>query len=140
MIIREIHYYLLTESQSKFLRQVNTFGTQSNQIARAVSWVRDNYREPLQIEDLAARVNMASSTLHRHFRQVTALSPLQFQKRLRLYEAQRLMLIEGHDTAKASMEVGYESVTQFNREYKRLFNEPPYRDIDRMRKARADTT
>ncbi len=133
MIIREIHYHLLTSPQGECLRLVNTLGTQSNQIARAISWLRDNYKAPLQVETLAEQMNMAASTFHRHFRKVTTLSPLQFQKRLRLYEAQRLMLAEGKDATSAALNVGYESVTQFNREYKRLFSEPPFRDVNRMR-------
>lgn len=135
MIIREIHYHLLTGPQGNCLRLVSTLGTQTNRIAQAISWLRENYREPLIIERLASRVNMAESTFHRHFRKVTSLSPLQFQKRLRLYEAQRLMLAEDNDAATAALEVGYESATQFNREYKRQFGEPPHRDISRMRDA-----
>jgi AraC-like DNA-binding protein len=133
MIIREIHYNLLLGPYGDCLRLVSTLGTQTNQIAQAISWLRENYREPLLIEKLASRVNMAESTFHRYFRMVTTLSPLQFQKRLRLYEAQRLMLAEDKDAATAALYVGYESATQFNREYKRQFGEPPHRDISRMR-------
>ncbi len=133
LIKRELHYRLLLGPHGECLRQLNTLGTQSNQIATAISWLRDNYREPLLVEALAKKVNMAPSTFHRHFRLVTTLSPLQFQKRLRLYEAQRLMLMEDIDTGTASMSVGYESATQFNREYKREFGNPPFRDITRMR-------
>ena len=135
MIIREIHYHLLAGPQGWCLRLVSTLGTQSNQIAQAISWLRDNYKEPLQIEALAKRVNMAESTFHRHFREMTTLSPLQFQKRLRLYEAQRLMLTDDNDAATAALAVGYESATQFSREYKREFGEPPHRDVNRMRVA-----
>ena len=124
MIIREIHYRLLIGPQGERLRMVNTIGTQSNQIARTITWLRDNYKEPLQVDELARKVNMATSTFHRHFREVTTLSPLQFQKRLRLYEAQRLMLAEDEDATMAALAVGYESPTQFNREYKRLFGDP----------------
>mgnify|MGYP002538043888 CR=1 FL=1 len=90
LIIREIHYRLLIGPQGEFLRRLNTLGTQSNQIAQAITWLRDNYREPLQVDKLAQKVNMATSTFHRHFKEVTTLSPLQFHKRLRLYEAKRL--------------------------------------------------
>ena len=107
------------------------------QIAQAVTWLRDNYRSPLQVEELARRVNMATSTFHRHFKEVTSLSPLQFHKRLRLFEAQRLMLSERVDAASAGLAVGYESPTQFNREYKRLFGEPPHRNITRLKNARS---
>jgi AraC-like DNA-binding protein len=133
MIIREIHYRLLIGPQGERLRMINTLGTQSNQIAKTITWLRDNYKEPLQVDELARRVNMATSTFHRHFRQVTTLSPLQFQKRLRLYEAQRLMLTENEDAALAALAVGYESPTQFNREYKRLFREPPHRHVSQLR-------
>ncbi len=95
--------------------------------------MRDNYKEPLQVDELARRVNTATSTFHRHFTQVTTLSPLQFQKRLRLYEVQRLMLAESEDAAIAGLAVGYESPTQFNREYKRLFGEPPHRHVSRLK-------
>jgi len=133
MIIREIHYRLLIGPQGERLRMVNTLGTQSNQIAKTITWLRDNYKEPLQVDELARNVNMATSTFHRHFREVTTLSPLQFQKRLRLYEAQRLMLAENEDAAVAALVVGYESPTQFNREYKRLFGEPPHRHVSQLK-------
>ena len=132
MVIREIHYRLLIGPQGEHLRSLNTFGTQSNQIAQAITWLKDNYKEPLQVDKLARQVNMATSTFHRHFKEVTTLSPLQFHKRLRLYEAQRLMLAENENAASAGLEVGYESPTQFNREYKRLFGEPPHRNVSRM--------
>jgi AraC-like DNA-binding protein len=139
MIIREIHYYLLTGPQGDVMRLFSTLGTRSNRIAQAVTWLRENFREPLRIEALAEQVNMASSTFNRHFRQVTNLSPLQFQKRLRLYEAQRLMLTENKDAAVVAFEVGYESAAQFNREYKRQFGEPPHRDKNRLIAAGAIT-
>lgn len=133
MIIREIHYYLLCGSQGKCLRLFNTNGTQANQIAQAISWLRENYTSPLRMEELARYVNMAPSTFNRHFKEVTSLSPLQFQKRLRLYEAERLMLLEGKDTGTAALMVGYESGSQFNREYKRQFGAPPRKDIAKKR-------
>jgi len=132
MIIREIHYRLLIGPQGERLRMLNTLGTQSNQISKTITWLRDNYKGPLRVEELAGKVNMATSTFHRLFRQVTTLSPLQFQKRLRLYEAQRLMLVENEDAALAGLAVGYESPTQFNREYKRLFGEPPHRHVSQL--------
>lgn len=133
IIIREIHYLLLIGPGGNDLRQLNTLSTQSNQIAQAISWLRKNYRESLQVDELARRVNMATSTFHRHFKEITGLSPLQYHKRLRLYEAQRLMLTENHNASSASLAVGYESGTQFNREYKRLFGEPPHRDMSQRR-------
>ena len=132
MILREIHYFLLTGPQGVQLRRINTFGTQSNQVSRAIAWMRHNFTEPVQIDDLARKVNMATSTFHRHFKDVTTLSPLQYLKRLRLYEAQRLMLVELLDAGSAGLAVGYESTTQFNREYKRLFGDPPLRNIKSM--------
>lgn len=133
MILREIHFHLLTGEQGNCLRTFSTTGTQANQIAQAITWLRENYVKPLQVEELARQVNMAPSTFHRHFRQVTNLSPLQFQKSLRLYEAERLMLLEGKDATTAALEVGYESGSQFNREYKRQFGAPPRRDVAQKR-------
>ncbi len=133
LIIREIHYRLLIGPQGECLRMVNTHGTQSNQIAKSITWLKDNYKEPLHVDELARRVNMATSTFHRHFRDVTTLSPLQFQKRLRLNEAQRLMLSENEGAEAAALAVGYESPTQFNREYKRLFGEPPRRHLSQLK-------
>ncbi len=140
MIIREIYYRMLIGPQGTFLRRFHTLGSQSTQIAQAVTWLRDNYRSPLQVEELARRVNMATSTFHRHFKEVTSLSPLQFHKRLRLFEAQRLMLTEHTDAATAGLAVGYESPTQFNREYKRLFGEPPHRNITRLKEVRSGSS
>ena len=133
MILREIHYYLLCGSQGKCLRLFNTNGTQANQIAQAISGLRENYTSPLRMEELARYANMAPSTFNRHFKEVTSLSPLQFQKRLRLYEAERLMLLEGKDAGTAALMVGYESGSQFNREYKRQFGAPPRKDVAKKR-------
>lgn len=129
MILREIHYYLLSSSQGKCLRMFNSGGAQDSQIARAIAWLRENFARPLRMDEVARYVNMAPSTFNRHFKEVTSLSPLQFQKRLRLYEAERLMLLEGMDAGSAALEVGYESASQFNREYKRLFGAPPRKDV-----------
>lgn len=133
MILREIHYYLLCGNQGRCLRLFSTTGTQANQVAEAISWLRKHYAESLSMEELARRVNMAPSTFNRHFKEVTSLSPLQFQKRLRLYEAERLMLMEGRDAGTAALMVGYESGSQFNREYKRQFGAPPRRDVAKKR-------
>ncbi|MDR1776956.1 MAG: AraC family transcriptional regulator [Desulfovibrio sp.] len=134
LIIREIHYRLLTGPQGGWLRSVCAMGTKTNQIARAISLLREKYNKPLRVETLADTANMAPSTFHRHFREVTNLSPLQFQKLLRLHEAQRLMLIDRYDVISASHTVGYESATQFIREYKRQFGEPPRRNVNRLKK------
>lgn len=133
MLMREIHFYLLEGSLGGALRLFSIAGTKSHKIAQAIAWLRAHFSEPLQMETLARRVNMASSTFNRYFREVTSLSPLQFQKRLRLYEAQRLMFREGQDACSAATAVGYESSSQFTREYKRLFGAPPRQDIERKR-------
>lgn len=129
LLFKEVHYRLLASSFGHVLRNLNTFGSQGNQIARAIAWLKENYKEPLLVEDLASRSNMAPSTFHKYFKEITTLSPLQYQKRLRLAEAQRLMLSASHDVTEAAMAVGYESATQFIREYKRLFGQPPRKDI-----------
>jgi AraC-like DNA-binding protein len=133
IIRREIFYRLLVGDQGARLRQMASVGTQSNQIARAIYWLKGNFTRPLRIDDLAAQVNMSTSTFHHHFRAVTAMSPLQYQKWLRLYEARRLMLTERLDATTAAFQVGYESPSQFSREYSRLFGNSPLRDITNLR-------
>lgn len=133
MIVKEIHYLLLTSPLGDILRAVSTKGSQNNQIANAISWLKENYRQSLKIEELAKKFNMAESSFYRHFSKVTSLSPLQYQKQLRLYEAQRLMLSENFDAANAAYTVGYESASQFNREYKRMFGMPPKTNINRIK-------
>jgi AraC-like DNA-binding protein len=132
MIMREIHYYLLAGPEGEDFRLLGTAESPNNQIARAVSWLREHYRELFSLAELATQVGMSQPSLYRHFSRITGTSPLQFQKKLRLYEAQRLMLTEDKSAETAAYEVGYESPTQFNREYKRQFGEPPYRDIERL--------
>ena len=133
MIVKEIHYLLLTSPLGDILRTINTKGSQNNQMANAIAWLKENYRLPLKIDELAQKFNMAESSFYRHFSKVTSLSPLQYQKQLRLYEAQRLMLAENFDAANAAYEVGYESASQFNREYKRMFGLPPKANINKIR-------
>lgn len=113
---REIFYRLLVGEQGARLRQIVTGGSHSHQIARAIDWLKVHFRESLRVEDLAAYSGMSTSSFHRHFRSLTAMSPLQFQKRLRLNEARQLMLTERLDAATASFQVGYESPSQFSRE------------------------
>jgi AraC-like DNA-binding protein len=137
IIQREIIYRLLVGDQGERLRQIASAGSQSHQIARAIDWLKGNYSQPLHIDDLAAQVRMSSSTFHHHFRSMTALSPLQFQKQLRLQEARRLMLAERMDAATAGFQVGYESPSQFSREYNRLFGASPLRDIANLRQLAA---
>lgn len=133
MILREIHYRLLIGPQGRYLRRLGTHDSHAARIAGAIAWLREHYREPFQVEVLALRAHMAISTFHRHFKAITGLSPLQFHKQLRLYEAQRLMLTGEENATSAGFAVGYESSTQFNREYKRLFGRPPRRDITELR-------
>ena len=138
IIQREIFYRLLVGDQGARLRQIASAGSQSQQIARAIDWLKDNFTQPLRIDDLATQVNMSTSTFHHHFRTLTAMSPLQYQKWLRLNEARRLMLIENQDAATVAFQVGYESPSQFSREYGRLFGAPPLRDITSLRQMTAN--
>lgn len=133
MIIKEIHYLLLTSPLGDILRSVNAKGSQNNRISNAIAWLKENYQHPLKIDELAQKFNMAESSFYRHFSKVTSLSPLQYQKQLRLYEAQRLMLSENFDAANAAYKVGYESASQFNREYKRMFGTPPKTNINQIK-------
>lgn len=133
MMLHELHYLLLISPHGHILRQLNMPGTQNHQIVQAINWIQENYRQPMRIEELARRVNMSTANLHRRFKMLTGLSPLQYQKQLRLHEAQRLMLVENERASNAALRVGYGSVTQFNREYKRIFGEPPMRDRKRRR-------
>ncbi|MCD2182575.1 AraC family transcriptional regulator [Rhizobium sp. TRM96647] len=125
----EILYRLLTGEQGARLRRIALSGTSSNRVAKAVAWLKENYTRPLRVEELAEVANMGVSTLHHHFRAMTAMSPLQFQKQLRLHHARDLMLAEPLDAATVALRVGYESPTQFSREYRRMFGHPPVRDI-----------
>ena len=133
IIQREITYRLLIGDQGAHLRQIASTGSQSHRIAEAIDWLKDNFNQALRIEDLAAKVCMSTSSFHHYFRMMTALSPLQFQKQLRLREARRLMLTEYLDAATAAFQVGYESSSQFSREYNRQFGAPPLRDIANLR-------
>lgn len=129
IVIREIYSRILISPMGMHVRQLCTLGTQSNQITKAVDWLKSNFRKPFKIEELAEYVHMAPTTFHRHFRKITSVSPIQYQKNLRLYEARRLMISDNETVANAAFAVGYESPTQFSREYKRHFGVPPKRDI-----------
>lgn len=133
LIQREIHYRLLTSDQGGRLAQIASIGSQGHRIARAIAWLKARYAEPLRIEELAAHAQMSPSSFHHHFRQLTAMSPLQFQKWLRLNEARRLLLAGEADVSSAAFRVGYESPSQFSREYSRLFGAPPRQDVARLR-------
>jgi AraC-like DNA-binding protein len=132
---REIIYRVLRGPVGKHLRAIATLGEQSNRTAKAVAWLRANFNKPLRVEELADVAQMGVSTFHHHFRSLTAMSPLQYQKRLRLHAARVRMMTEGLDAASAAFEVGYESASQFNREYGRFFGQPPMRDIKALRLA-----
>ncbi len=132
MIIKEIYYRLLTGPIGGQLRLINTKGTRSHQIAQAISIIKDKYSEKLNMDEVALSVNMAPSSFYRNFKKVTQVSPLQYQKQLKLNEAQRLMLTGNYDAASAGYEVGYESSTQFSREYKKMFGNPPKADIKKL--------
>lgn len=133
LILREIVYRILRTPQGRRLRAIATTGDLSHRTARAIAWLRANYAKPLRIEELAGIARMGVSTLHHQFRGLTAMSPLQYQKQLRLQTAKQRMLIDGIDATSAAYEVGYESVSQFNREYSRFFGQPPMRDIKSIR-------
>lgn len=135
LVQREILYRLLMGEQGDRLRQIGTAGSQSHQIGHAIEWLKHHFAEPLRIDELATRVRMSTSSFHHHFRALTAMSPLQYQKWIRLNEARRLMLGEGLDAATAAYRVGYESASQFSREYSRQFGAPPMRDITQLRQA-----
>jgi len=139
LIQREVIYRLLRGPQGKHLRGIATLGEQSNRTAKAVAWLRDNYAKPLRVEELASVAQMGVSTLHHHFRSLTAMSPLQYQKQLRLHTARVRMFTDGLDAASAAFEVGYESPSQFSREYSRFFGQPPMRDIKLRRGASVAT-
>jgi AraC-like DNA-binding protein len=133
LIEQEILYRLLTGPDGPRLMHIARAESQSNKVARAVDWIRLNFVQPLRIEELAERVNMSVSSLHHHFKAVTAMTPMQYQKQLRLQEARRLMLTERVDVGTAGYRVGYQSPSQFSREYSRLYGLPPLRDIEAMR-------
>jgi AraC-like DNA-binding protein len=130
---REILYRLLKSEEGWRLRQMASAHTHSRRIARAIEWIKSRYSEPLPVEKLAGEANMSPSSFHEHFRAVTAMSPLQYQKQVRLQEARRLLLSEAVDAATAGHRVGYESPSQFSREYSRLFGAPPKKDMERLR-------
>jgi AraC-like DNA-binding protein len=132
---REIIYRVLRSPLGKHLRAIATLGEQSNRTGKAVAWLKANFARPLRVEELASVAQMGVSTFHHHFRSLTAMSPLQYQKQLRLHVARERMLNNGMDAASAAFEVGYESASQFNREYSRFFGQPPIRDVKARRLA-----
>ena len=135
LALREIFYRLLTGEQGARLRQLSVNNSLTQRVSRAIDWLQQHYAEPLRIDTLAGEVCMSVSGLHHHFKAVTALSPLQYQKHLRLQEARRLLLGGTLDAATAGYRVGYQSPSQFSREYRRLFGAPPRQDLARLRGA-----
>jgi AraC-like DNA-binding protein len=133
LVTREIVFRLLKGGQGGRLRQIAVLGGHSHRIARALERLRKNFDRPLRIEDIARELGMSVSGFHHHFKAVTAMSPLQFQKQLRLQEARRLMLGEDLDAASAGYSVGYSDASHFTREYKRHFGAPPARDVEQLR-------
>ncbi|MDD2967555.1 MAG: AraC family transcriptional regulator [Desulfovibrionaceae bacterium] len=133
IIMRELHYLLLIGAQGSILQGLYSQGSQNTQAIEAITLLKQHIASPVRVEELARQVNMSVSSLYRHFKNITGFSPLQYHKQLRLYEAQRLMLMENERAANAALSVGYESVTQFNREYKRMFGAPPHRDVSKRR-------
>ncbi len=135
LIMRELHYWLLTGRHGRIVCGIACLDGIAQRIARATAVLRSQFERPLRVERLAAHAGMSSSTFHHHFRAITSLSPLQFQKQLRLIEARRRMLVDGLPVSRAAFEVGYESVSQFTREYGRMFGLPPGRDMSLSRAA-----
>jgi AraC-like DNA-binding protein len=138
LIEREIIYRILQGAEGARLRAIATHGEQSHRTARAIDWLKSNYEKPLRVDELAQMARMGVSTFHHHFREMTAMSPVQYQKQLRLQAARSRMLTDDLDASSAAIQVGYESVSQFNREYSRLFGQPPMRDIRALRSSGAD--
>jgi len=135
LVEREIVYRLLCGPQGEMLRQLARRSSQLAQISRAIGIIRARFDEKIRVEELARAADMSPTSFHRHFRRVTALSPLQFQKRIRLHEARRALLSRNVDATQVSLDVGYDSTSQFNREYRRLFGKPPGRDAAEARRA-----
>jgi AraC-like DNA-binding protein len=133
LVVREIVYRLLTGAQGDRMRHLATFGGHEHRMVRAVSKLRDQFDKPLHIEDMARELGMSVSGFHAHFKAVTAMSPLQFQKQLRLQTARRLMLSDNLDAGEAGFRVGYDDQSHFSRDYKRHFGKPPMRDVERLR-------
>ncbi|MCX7707421.1 MAG: AraC family transcriptional regulator [Anaerolineae bacterium] len=132
LIVREIIYRLLRGEQGERLRHMASQDGHTQRIVKAIGWLRKEFDKPLRIEEIARNLGMSVSSFHHHFKAVTAMSPLQYQKQIRLQEARRLMLAEGLDAADAGFRVGYHDAAHFSREYKRLFGEPPMRNVRRL--------
>jgi AraC-like DNA-binding protein len=136
-IVREIYYRLMNSRYGMKIRQLGVVGSKTQRIGKVVEHLQRDYATPLKVTDLALMANMSPSAFHLHFRQVTNMSPLQYQKQIRLQEARRLLTVDAVDAASVAFRVGYESPSQFSREYRRLFGQPPMRDIERLRMTEA---
>ena len=133
LIQREILYRLLAGDQAPMLRQIAQRDSRTRQVSRVIHWLREHYARPFRMRELVEIANMSAPSLHRHFKALTAMSPLQYQKQIRLQEARRILVAEGQDAATVGFSVGYGSPSQFSREYARLFGSPPRKDVDRLR-------
>ena len=133
LFLREIFYHALTGALGLSLRELSVADSHTQRVARAIELLERRYAEPLRVEEVAQAAHMSPSSLHQHFKLLTTLSPLQYQKKLRLHHARRLMLGEGLDAAAAGHRVGYESASQFSREYRRLFGAPPRAEVQHLR-------
>jgi len=140
LIQREIHYHLLVSPAGACLRHMLSSNSPDHRIARAMALLKARFAEPLRVQTMARSAGMSISTFHQRFKALTALTPLQYQKQLRLSEARRLMLADGMDAASAAFKVGYESPSQFSREYRRLFGNPPSRDLAGLRSSATEST
>lgn len=137
LIVREIHYRLLAGEQAAMLRQITMEKSRTGQVIRAIQWIRCNYAKPFRMSELTRVANMSAPSLHRHFKAVTTMSPLQYQKQLRLQEARQLLVAQKGDAATVAFSVGYGSPSQFSREYARLYGAPPRQDASRVQRERA---
>ncbi len=137
LIEREIHYRLLQGEQGVLLRQAATAGSFLSRIGQAADWIRLHYAEPVSVEALAEQAGMSVTSFHRHFKAITTMSPVQYRTRIRLQEARRLMIVDGQTAGAIGFDVGYESQSQFSREYRRMFGVPPAADAARLRRAEA---
>ncbi|WP_312437697.1 AraC family transcriptional regulator [Janthinobacterium sp.] len=133
MIEREILFRALQGPHGNMLRQIARADSHLSQVRRAIDWIRTHFTEPFHVEPLASKAGMSVAAFYRHFKAVTAMTPIQYQKRLRLLKARRQLLFEPHDAASVAFSVGYESASQFSREYARMFGMPPLRDVARFK-------
>jgi AraC-like DNA-binding protein len=135
LALREFHYRLLMSPYGSAIAQMGIAGSNTHKIGQVIRRIKSHYSEPIRVEELASLANMSPSSFHQHFKAVTAMSPVQYQKRLRLTEARHMLLAEQADAASAAYRVGYQSVSQFSREYARMFGAPPRRDVEGLRNA-----